>query len=413
MANGFQVKINIILATFLPHFAVSLALGSVGPLALYLQKAFDINRAQIGMLTSVHSIGWIIMAFVSGGVVERTRASTWIFLCPALSGICALIFISTSSYIQGLFIFLLLGFAFSFINPATSKAIIAGFPQVGRGTAFAIKQTGVPAGVLLASVSLPSIAYWAGWKWGMGFVAVVNVLSGICGWLILRDNVILKESDKNNNNLQGNFKKDFGILFHNMDFMLVSILQGAINICQYVMQSYLILYLVESLGYSSIYSGLILAVTQFTGVFGRILCGLVSDYIFGGRRVPTLQVTGLLTVIGLFGLALMERSLPNWIIWVSAPLAGVGSIGFAGTSILFRAEVAGKNLVATSTGVGMAIAAWGVLLGPPIFGYIVDTTHSYKIAWLLLAFISLAATILLWLVSENKKAAEEVIRSMT
>ncbi|MHB8918609.1 MAG: hypothetical protein ACYC4H_11335, partial [Desulfocucumaceae bacterium] len=93
----------------------------------------------------------------------------------------------------------------------------------------------------------------------------------------------------------------------------------------------------------------------------------------------------------------------RWFVWIIASMAGAGAIGFNGTSILLRAELAGKDLVATSTGMGMAIAAWGVVFGPPLFGLVVDITGSYRIAWGLLSVAILASTLLLRFVREKVK----------
>jgi len=162
------------------------------------------------------------------------------------------------------------------------------------------------------------------------------------------------------------------------------------------------------LSYSAIYAGFIMAVTQFCGIIGRIMWGLLSDFVFSGKRVPTLQIAGFTTTLGLFGLAVISSSTPAWIIWVIASLVGAGTIGFAGTSILLRAELTPKNLVATSTGLGMAIASWGVLLGPPVFGFIVDVNDSYKMAWVLLAAVSLAGTLLLGAIRERKSEDKDL-----
>jgi len=400
--KSIKDRVLLILSTFLPHFAVSMAMGAVGPLAPFLQSTLDISRAQLGALTSVHSVGWIVMALAAGSIVERTGIRSWIFWCPAITCLLTLLFTGISSYVQWVAIFLLLGFAFSFINPATVKAIILGFPTVGRGTALAIKQTGTPAGVFLAAVTLPAIAVSFGWKWSMAFVALINLAAGILGWALYRDSRPGRPVKPDGEKTPGSYKKDIGELLHNRDFLLVSLLQGFFNIGQFVIQSYLVLYMVESLGYPTIYAGLVMALTQFSGVAGRIAWGLMSDFVFAGKRVPTLKVAGLTTAAGLLGLALIDASTPAWIIWIAASIAGAGSIGFAGTAILLRAELTGKNLAATSTGMGMAIGAWGVLMGPPVFGLIVDTTGSYKMAWALISALSLGATFLLGLVRERK-----------
>jgi cyanate permease len=43
------------------------------------------------------------------------------------------------------------------------------------------------------------------------------------------------------------------------------------------------------------------------------------------------------------------------------------------------------------------------MIGPPVFGYIVDSTGSYRIAWGFLAIVALLATVSLFFVREGRK----------
>lgn len=390
----------VLAATFLPHLSIFLSMGSVGPLAPVLQTDLHMSRAQIGMLTSAHSLGWIFMALASGGLVERTGVRLWLLLSPVITGVLTILFSGITSFIQGILIFFMLGLLFSFLNPATTKAIIQSFPAVRRGTAIAVKQTGGPVGVFLASVSLPAIALGAGWETGMVLVGLVNILVGISGWFLY------KEGNRPAGllNHPGTFKNDLSKLFHNMDFLLISFLQGIFNVVQFVLQSYLVLFLMESVGSSIIEAGFVMAVSQVFGIVGRLAWGVMSDFMFAGRRIPTLLAASLTTVAGVLVLAMTGQTTPFWVIMIAASLAGAGSIGYGGTSILLRAETAGKELAATSTSIGMAIAAWGVLVGPPVFGYIVDATGSYNIAWGVIATVSIAATLMLRFLHEPAPA---------
>lgn len=397
-----RFPVRILAATFLPHLSVSFALGSIGPLAPFIQESFHMTRAQIGVLTSSHSIGWIVMAIVAGSLVERMGTRAWLLISPVVSGICALLFSMITTFNQGIVIFFMLGIAFSFVNPATTKAIIQSFSRVRRGTAIAIKQTGASVGVFLAAASLPAIALAAGWGRGMLLVAAVNVALGFCGWALYNDRDGGCPGAENRAANSGNYKDNLRRLLHNQDFLLISFLQGVFNMAQFTVQSYLVLFLVESVGYSVIQAGFVMAVTQFCGIISRTGWGVASDFIYGGRRVPTLRAIGLTTVAGLVGLAFMSGATPTVVIWIVASLAGAGSIGFNGTAILLRAELAGKGLEATSTGMGMAISAWGVVVGPPLFGLIVDRTGSYGIAWQIMSAVILTATVLLRFVNEQK-----------
>lgn len=397
-----RFPINVIITTFLPHLSTCLVLGAIGALAPFLQSDLGINRAQIGLLASAHSFGWIALALVSGGLIERSGVRLWLFLSPVITGVFALFFGYITSFTQGFFVFFILGALFSFVNPATTKAIIESFPVLRRGTAIALKQTGGPAGVFLASVFLPVTALLVGWKISMTAVAAINVMVGILGWILYVDRMARPGSETGVKH-SGNFRNDLISLFKNRDFLLISFLQGIFNMVQFVLLSYLVLFLMESIGYSAVHAGFVMAVTQVLGIIGRIVWGVMSDFVFTGKRVPTLQVASLTTVIGLVGLAMIGKTTPAWIILIVASLAGAGSIGFGGTAILLRAELAGRRMAATSTSIGMAIGAWGIVLGPPLFGFIVDVTNSYTLAWEMTAVVSLAAVVLLRFIHEHKQ----------
>jgi len=308
--------------------------------------------------------------------------------------------------------FLIIGFAFSFVNPATTKAIIIFFPHVRRGTAIALKQCGVPAGALAAAALLPVLAIWGGWEKSMLAVALIAVLGAAGAWLLYpdRDDRLFGGRNKKNGPPGGppeqhDLRKDYVRLLRNKDFLLTSVLQGVFNLGQFVIRAYLVLYLVEAASCTVLFAGLTMAFMQFGGVVSRVVWGLITDFLFAGRRIPVLQIIGLVTVAGLLGLAFLKPAMPAWVIWLVVATAGAGSEGFPGTAILLRAELAGKDLAATSTGLGMAISFWGVLFGPPFFGFVVDTLHSYQLAWLTLAGITLAATVLLRFVREPGRRA--------
>ena len=66
-------------------------------------------------------------------------------------------------------------------------------------------------------------------------------------------------------------------------------------------------------------------------------------------------------------------------------------------ALLFSVVLAG-----TATGVSITIAYTGIIIGPPIFGHIVDITQSYSLAWLIFGMASAVAMVILLLVEERQ-----------
>ena len=87
-------------------------------------------------------------------------------------------------------------------------------------------------------------------------------------------------------------------------------------------------------------------------------------------------------------------ALPGPLLGVVAVIAGTGAFGWVGLYLALAAEVGGPRYAGLLTGVAVACAWSGVLVGPPLFGLLLDATGSYQLPWLglgLLAFGAAAA----------------------
>jgi cyanate permease len=72
-------------------------------------------------------------------------------------------------------------------------------------------------------------------------------------------------------------------------------------------------------------------------------------------------------------------------------VAGVGAFGWVGLYLALAAEVGGHRYAGLLTGVAVSCAWSGVLIGPPVFGFLREATGSYHAPWLTLAALSVGA----------------------
>jgi len=120
----------------------------------------------------------------------------------------------------------------------------------------------------------------------------------------------------------------------------------------------------------------------------------VSDRFFGGRRRPGLIITALLGA----SMSLVWASalpLPAPIASAAALVAGVGAFGWVGLYLALAAEVGGPRHAGLLTGVAVSCSWSGVLVGPPVFGLLLEATGSYRWPWLLLTIIGLSSAVAL------------------
>jgi sugar phosphate permease len=149
--------------------------------------------------------------------------------------------------------------------------------------------------------------------------------------------------------------------------------------------TYTPLYLKDAMGFSPYWASQALALTQAGAMLGRIGWGVASDRLFGGRRKIVLIVIGLLSSVLIFALSLMSRESSYFLLLPILFLSGVCLVGYQGVSYALIGEMAGKARTGAALGMMITVNAGCATLGTPVFGYIVDSTGSYTVAWQVLA----------------------------
>ena len=84
-------------------------------------------------------------------------------------------------------------------------------------------------------------------------------------------------------------------------------------------------------------------------------------------------------------------------------MLGLAAIGWGGLFATLLAELAGTQLAGRASGTGSGILLLGVMIGPLLFGYIVDSTGSYQAAWFTMALSAAICVIFISLVREHKR----------
>ncbi len=145
-----------------------------------------------------------------------------------------------------------------------------------------------------------------------------------------------------------------------------------------------------------------LALAEGGGVVGRIGWGVVSDTLFGGRRKVVMGIIGALAAASSLGLALAGPETPRLALLAILAVAGVSAVGWNGINMTFVAELAGRQSSATAAGLNLTASYLGIMVGPPLFGLLVDATGSYTTAFEAGAIASLLALVLLWQVRPDQ-----------
>jgi len=192
------------------------------------------------------------------------------------------------------------------------------------------------------------------------------------------------------------------LLFKSRNIWMLGLAGLFLGIVEFSAMAHLVLYLKERLLFSAIAAGGLLALTEGAGALGKPASGLASDRLFGGRRKLAFFLMASAAAAVCLVLASLGSSL-GWLLYpVLAVLGGV-AIGWGGLYATMAGELGGKEMAGVASGASAALINLGVLVGPPLFGYIVDNTGSYETAWLAMALSSSVAAVFIWLIREPQK----------
>jgi sugar phosphate permease len=154
------------------------------------------------------------------------------------------------------------------------------------------------------------------------------------------------------------------------------------------------LFATEWLRRDTVTAGGVLSMALTGGMVGRIVWGIVSDRVFGGRRKPALTVAGALAAAALGSLALLGPPTPLPIVLPLVFAVGFAVLGWQGVAMAMTAELAEPADVGRVVGFALTALQVGPIVGPPLIGRLLDVTGSYPLAWSVLAASCALATLI-------------------
>lgn len=362
------------------HVIGASAQYGINTFAPFYQEELGLTRAQVGLFFTAFYIGMAGFSFPAGWFSDRLGVRRASFIGHVFAGTAVLFASSAESFGWAFACFLLTGLGYSFLNPASTKGVLMWFRRQ-RATAMGIKQTGVPAGgVLTALVGAPLAAAF-GWRAALAGMGVVNVLFGVAFWFLWREPGDVDRT--------GGARTSAGASppLPLRSLLAVSCGTALLLIGQMSLLTYLPLFLKERLAFSTVHASQWLSITQGGAVLGRVGWGTVSDRLYGGRRKVVLVLIGVISVFLCAGLSAIGKGVSPFILVPLTFLGGFSMIGYQGVSYSLISEIAGQSRAGMALGLMITINALGTVVGTPTFGYIVDATGSYVIAWQALACV--------------------------
>jgi len=255
---------------------------------------------------------------------------------------------------------------------------------------------------------LPTVALLWGWRYGFLGIGLVAVVCGILSFVLYKEppqsvSPGSPETVTSESGSPSKTKPSVREIFKSRDIWLVALCSMCLCIVEFAAIAYFVLYMKDSLLFTVVVAGFLLAIVDGGGAFGKPIVGLISDRLFRGGRKGVLILLCLLAFASCIIFAFIGPGIAFGLLIPVTLVFGFAGVGWAGLTLSLVGEFAGKELVGIAASISVVFGMIGNIIGPPVFGYIVDATGSYQIAWAFLAVMAILAAVFIFFVRESRR----------
>jgi MFS family permease len=286
---------------------------------------------------------------------------------------------------------ILLGLAYGMTNPAASEILLRVVPPKRHNLMFSIKQTGVPLGGVLASLTLPFLAELVSWQVAIAAVGVTAAaLAVLLGpfhgtWDAGRD----PESPLR----FAAFLTGPRLLLSDPQMLQLGMGCFFLSFVQLSLASFVVTLLVLDLEFSLAHAGALAAAMHVAGAVGRVAWGMLADWLRHG--CAALVILAALLFVACLAVPFLDAETPRAVVQLTLVALGATALGWNG---VYLAEVARRSppgRVSDATGAILVAAFAGVVIGPSMMSATVALIGSHRSAFLLCAVAAGVALALL------------------
>ncbi|HWF57915.1 MAG TPA: MFS transporter [Candidatus Dormibacteraeota bacterium] len=392
---------RILGSALLIQLTISIVTQGFPALAPFAKLDLGLTRPEVGIFATVLNLGTMLALLPAGWAVDILGDRRVLVAGGIATGLVTAVAAFAPSFILLVPLLIIVGLAGATPTPAGSTAIISAFAARDRGFIMSIRQTGIPLGGALAALILPPIAIAAGWRVALLVAGGLAVLGAVVGFLWVSGAPQTRRAP---------LRRERGSLraVATRDATFIGLAGIFLTLGQFVLVSYIALYLYESWHLPLAEGSLFLVAANIGGVVGRLAWGTVSDHPFKRHRRGPLILVSLLAAGGFVILAWLPVTTPQYALFPFVFALGATVIGWNGVYITLLSEIAPSDKRGRSVAYGMTISQVGIFGGPVAFGLLVDVSGSYRVGWLCVAAALVVGALLMRQVRERPTRAVDV-----
>ena len=362
-------------------------------LAPDLTRSLDVAPEAIGMLTAATLVGSILFLVAGMPLILRLGPirALQIGLGLGAAGCLMLMLPLWGTALVGA---VLMGLGYGPSAPAGSNVLQRHAPAAHRNLVFSVKQAGVPLGGVIAGLALPALA-----AVDLRLALVGAALAVAATALVAqagRERIDTERAATQSLSLATflsprNLLAPFRAVAASPGLLRIAIAGCGLAIGQGAWFAFLVTFLVLEKGYDLALAGVVFAMTQVTGVFGRVGLGWLSDRL--GSGLATLRLIAVLS-----GLTVAATVLTfAWPVWAVMVLAAIGGVTVSSWNGLILAEIArfaAPGRIGEATSGGVLVTFLGYIIGPAGFTVLLSSGVSWTASFLLAGAVVAAVGLL-------------------
>ncbi|MBL8834121.1 MAG: MFS transporter [Rhodospirillales bacterium] len=347
-------------------------------LAPLISADLGVPASSVGFYVSMLYGSAAVAGMASGGIIGRwgplrTMQSGLVF--GALSALA----LAHASLPGALLAALLGGFSLGPTTPASSAILARATDPTNRNLVFSIKQTGVPAGFMVAALGLPQLALAFGWRTACLCVAAL-LLAAAFAIAPLRPRFDDRREAPVRFSLRTQLVEPFLRVWRHVEMRNISFASFAYSGLQGSLAGFMIVFLLHDTRLDLVAAAAVLASAQVAGVGGRVVWGFVADRL--GKPGTVLASLGIAMAGFAALMALAAPTLPYALLIAASVAFGGTAMAWNGVFLGEVARLAAPGRAGEATGATGLFTFGGVAIVPGIFTAIVFATDSYVAGYL-------------------------------
>lgn len=383
-AHATLAAFNVVFISLTGASTLMLSLGVLAPM---MMASAGMPAAAYGLVSGAAGLGsvWLYMA---NSAFTLPLGPVRALIAGVAIGVAGAALIATASYPLMIAGALLVGFSYATTGPAGSQILAENTPPRVRNRMFSFRQAGVPLGGTIAGIAGSAIAARYGWRIALASIVVFLLVASIPLLLAPRrfNGTPLTRFRPAALFALSNLRQPFATVAAIPGLRLIALGSIGFATVQGTLNAFFVTYLANGLGYDLKLAGFLYALNQLTSVAGRVVFGLVADWVGSTRLVLcSLAVMSSASAIAIASIG------ADWSTPALAAVAIVSGLSVATWNGLWVAEVAALSpgRVSEATAGATFFLFFTYVVIPPVAGLV--------IAWLgyRAAFVMAAACVLI------------------